>query len=140
MKEIEKILESNDLSTDPSKLKGLDLEKYYFLKNNIMSNFIKSMERQFEEIKKSGLKSEYANINNWVDFQNVVDKDIRKKMYNRAIAEATAKYAQNELNIDITPLLDKNTGQITNLDLLLQTIQKKVEDTNVMDLMYSMTK
>lgn len=125
---------------DPDEyLKGLDRKKYYFLKNNITSNYIKSMDRQFREFKNNDVNGKYADVNNWIEFQDRVDRGIRKRMYNKALDEALSKYARNEMGINLNnDIINPKTGEVINRDLLLNKIQEEEEKLQYMDLMYKL--
>ena len=134
--ETNKILEMSNINIeDIENLNKNDKEKYYNIKNRIFNNYIKSMRKQFQDIKQKDVNNKYREVNNWIDFQNVVDKDTRKKLHNRAVKEALTDYTQNELNI-------KLTGEETNNDLLNYIQTKETNDiindfkNNIIELQY----
>lgn len=136
-KSINEILENNSLNTDnPEKLKGLEKEKYYFLKNNITSNYIKYMDKQFKEIKANDINGKYSNVNNWIEFQDNLDYSERKRMYNRALNYALEKYVRDDLNVDTSLYTNKNTDEIINTNSLLEAVKKKTEEMKFIDLIY----
>ncbi len=133
-KSINELLENNNLNTDnPEKLKGLEKEKYYFLKNNITSNYIKYMDKQFKEIKANDINGKYNNVNNWIEFQDNIDYSERKKIYNKALNYALEKYVRDNLNIDIEK---DNMNEIINTNSLLEAVKKKTEEMEFIDLIY----
>lgn len=119
-----------DVAT-PEKLKGLEREQYYFLVNNIMESYIKSMEKQFEELKQNDTEGKYKNVNNWIEFQDKVKRGKRKQIYKRALAEAINNYSTNELNINKNLIIDKETGEVVDTSQILNTINKKTNNRNV---------
>ena len=123
-KGVDEILKSMNIDVKGNIKNNKDKERYYFVKNTIFNNYIKSMRKQFENIKQNDVNNKYGEVDNWRDFQKVVDEDLRKKMNNKAVKEALGNFTQNEFNI-------KLTGEETINDLL-EYIQAK-EENNLMD-------